>query len=65
VAPIDTDETLLEKSGLISNKSKTELAAPRKMREKRGLYAGAFERDGRALKVRVDGQLAFNGTYQC
>lgn len=29
-----------------------------------GLYAWEFERDGRELKVRVDGQLAFNNIYQ-
>ena len=29
-----------------------------------GLYAWEFERDGRALKVRVDGQLVFNGIFQ-
>jgi DNA-binding transcriptional LysR family regulator len=28
------------------------------------LYAWEFERDGRELKVRVDGQLAFNGIFQ-
>ena len=29
-----------------------------------GLYAWEFEKDGRELKVRVDGQLVFNGTAQ-
>ena len=29
-----------------------------------GLYAWEFERAGRELKVRVDGQLTFNGTFQ-
>src|SRR5918994_445443 len=29
-----------------------------------GLYAWEFERGGRELKVRVDGQLVFNGTAQ-
>src|SRR3954454_15243723 len=29
-----------------------------------GLYAWEFERDGRELKVRVDGQLVFNGIFQ-
>lgn len=29
-----------------------------------GLYAWEFERGGRELKVRVDGQLIFNGTAQ-
>ncbi|MDB6160989.1 MAG: LysR family transcriptional regulator [Gammaproteobacteria bacterium] len=29
-----------------------------------GLYAGEFERDGRELKVRVEGQLSFNGIFQ-
>jgi len=29
-----------------------------------GLYAWEFERDGRELKVRVEGQLAFNGIFQ-
>jgi DNA-binding transcriptional LysR family regulator len=29
-----------------------------------GLYAWEFEKDGRELKVRVDGQLVFNNTYQ-
>jgi DNA-binding transcriptional LysR family regulator len=29
-----------------------------------GLYAWEFERAGRELKVRVEGQLVFNGTYQ-
>ncbi len=29
-----------------------------------GLYAWEFEKDGRELKVRVDGQLVFNGTNQ-
>jgi DNA-binding transcriptional LysR family regulator len=29
-----------------------------------GLYAWEFEKDGRELKVRVEGQLVFNGTYQ-
>jgi DNA-binding transcriptional LysR family regulator len=29
-----------------------------------GLYAWEFEKDGRELKVRVDGQLIFNGTAQ-
>jgi DNA-binding transcriptional LysR family regulator len=29
-----------------------------------GLYAWEFEKDGRALKVHVDGQLVFNGTFQ-
>ena len=29
-----------------------------------GLYAWEFEKDGRELKVRVDGQLTFNGTFQ-
>lgn len=29
-----------------------------------GVYAWEFEKGGRELKVRVDGQLAFNGTYQ-
>jgi hypothetical protein len=29
-----------------------------------GLYAWKFERAGRELKVRVDGQLVFNGTAQ-
>lgn len=29
-----------------------------------GLYAWEFEKDGRELKVRVDGQLTFNGTSQ-
>src|SRR5437667_10289212 len=29
-----------------------------------GLYAWEFEKDGRELKVRVDGQLVFNGTFQ-
>jgi len=29
-----------------------------------GLYAWEFERDGHELKVRVDGQLVFNGVYQ-
>jgi DNA-binding transcriptional LysR family regulator len=30
----------------------------------RGVYAWEFEKAGRELKVRVEGQLAFNGTYQ-
>jgi DNA-binding transcriptional LysR family regulator len=29
-----------------------------------GLYAWEFERDARELKVRVEGQLVFNGTFQ-
>jgi len=29
-----------------------------------GLYAWEFEKGGRELKVRVDGQLTFNGTFQ-
>jgi DNA-binding transcriptional LysR family regulator len=29
-----------------------------------GLYAWEFEKDGRELKVRVEGQLVFNGIYQ-
>jgi DNA-binding transcriptional LysR family regulator len=29
-----------------------------------GLYAWEFERDGRELKVRVDGQLVFNGIFE-
>jgi DNA-binding transcriptional LysR family regulator len=29
-----------------------------------GLYAWEFEREGRELKVRVEGQLAFNGIFQ-
>src|SRR6266446_5239374 len=29
-----------------------------------GLYAWEFEKDERELKVRVEGQLSFNGTYQ-
>jgi DNA-binding transcriptional LysR family regulator len=29
-----------------------------------GTYAWEFEKDGRALKVRVEGQLIFNGTMQ-
>jgi DNA-binding transcriptional LysR family regulator len=29
-----------------------------------GLYAWEFEKDGRELKVHVEGQLAFNGTFQ-
>jgi len=29
-----------------------------------GLYAWEFERDGRELRVRVEGQLAFNGIFQ-
>lgn len=29
-----------------------------------GLYAWEFEKRGRALRVRVDGQLVFNGSYQ-
>ncbi|MGK9169205.1 LysR family transcriptional regulator [Inquilinus limosus] len=29
-----------------------------------GLYAWEFERDGREMKVRVEGQLVFNGIYQ-
>ena len=29
-----------------------------------GLYAWEFEKDGRELKVRVEGQLVFNGTFQ-
>ncbi|HTR85662.1 MAG TPA: LysR substrate-binding domain-containing protein, partial [Reyranella sp.] len=29
-----------------------------------GLYAWEFEKDGRELRVRVDGQLTFNGTNQ-
>jgi len=29
-----------------------------------GLYAWEFERDGRELKVRVDGQLVFSGIFQ-
>ena len=29
-----------------------------------GLYAWGFEKDGRELRVRVDGQLTFNGTAQ-
>ena len=29
-----------------------------------GLYAWEFEKDGRELKVRVEGQLVFNNTYQ-
>jgi DNA-binding transcriptional LysR family regulator len=29
-----------------------------------GLYAWEFEKGGRALKVRVEGQLIFNGTFQ-
>lgn len=29
-----------------------------------GLYAWEFEKRGRELRVRVDGQLVFNGTYQ-
>ena len=29
-----------------------------------GLYAWEFEKDGRALKVHVEGQLVFNGTFQ-
>lgn len=29
-----------------------------------GLYAWEFEKAGRELRVRVDGQLVFNGTYQ-
>lgn len=29
-----------------------------------GFYAWEFEKAGRQLKVRVDGQLSFNGTYQ-
>jgi DNA-binding transcriptional LysR family regulator len=28
-----------------------------------GLYAWEFEKDGRALRVRVDGQLTFNSSY--
>jgi DNA-binding transcriptional LysR family regulator len=28
------------------------------------LYAWEFEKDGRALKVHVEGQLVFNGTFQ-
>jgi DNA-binding transcriptional LysR family regulator len=30
-----------------------------------GLYAWEFERNGRAQRVRVDGQLTFNTIYQC
>ena len=29
-----------------------------------GLYAWEFEKDGRELKVRVEGQLVFNGVFQ-
>jgi DNA-binding transcriptional LysR family regulator len=29
-----------------------------------GLYAWEFEKDARELKVRVEGQLVFNGTFQ-
>jgi DNA-binding transcriptional LysR family regulator len=29
-----------------------------------GLYAWEFEKDGRELRVRVEGQLVFNGTFQ-
>ncbi|MBV8935863.1 MAG: hypothetical protein JO320_28820 [Alphaproteobacteria bacterium] len=29
-----------------------------------GLYAWEFEKDGRGLKVHVEGQLVFNGTFQ-
>jgi DNA-binding transcriptional LysR family regulator len=29
-----------------------------------GLYAWEFEKDGRELKVHVEGQLVFNGTFQ-
>ena len=29
-----------------------------------GLYAWEFEKDGRELKVHVEGQLTFNGTFQ-
>ena len=29
-----------------------------------GLYAWEFENDGRELKVHVEGQLVFNGTFQ-
>src|SRR5207302_9258575 len=29
-----------------------------------GLYAWEFEKSGRELRVRVEGQLAFNGTFQ-
>jgi DNA-binding transcriptional LysR family regulator len=28
------------------------------------LYAWEFEKDGRELKVRVEGELVFNGTFQ-
>ena len=28
-----------------------------------GLYAWEFEKDGQELRVRVDGQLAFNSSY--
>ena len=30
-----------------------------------GLYAWEFERGGRELRVRVEGQLVLNGTTQC
>ena len=29
------------------------------------MYAWEFEKDGRELKVRVEGQLVFNGTSRC
>jgi DNA-binding transcriptional LysR family regulator len=29
-----------------------------------GLYAWEFEKDGRELRVHVDGQLVFNGTFE-
>ena len=29
-----------------------------------GLYAWEFEKDGRELRVHVEGQLVFNGTFQ-
>ena len=46
--------------GLLSRLARGDLRLP----TRGGLYAWEFEKDGRELRVHVDGQLVFNGTFQ-
>ncbi len=57
--PFTTASRLKEAAGF--DRSQLHQSAPGNLC---GLYAWEFERGGRELKVRVDGQLVFNGTAQ-
>src|SRR2546427_230038 len=75
VSPTEAGEPLLPTVGPRFDEVEAEVAALSELREKPdcinlrlstygGLYAWEFEKGGRELKVRVEGQLVFNGTFQ-